>query len=292
MPDYWTIYLLLIAAGFGGIVGFIIGAKFGRKTDLQKLWDNNEKVVIEIQSIENKLSGNQKTSFNNPSQITFEMINKEILNNYDRLKEISQKIKKDKLLEKDVKKPTITHHSSLEEKEVVQTEDTSNEISISHYYSQDELFSNSDQQVSRKPDMDLGNLASQLVNLYNRGVDDRTARNEFWEKFSITRIGNNNAVAQRMGEVSEPDFRESGSGDFLAVQNDDNQTYLVVPLFDTTITSSTYNEGGIGFAFDCQNYNPQSAYSVVKVGKPALFKQEGERWFLVENGKGELRLQN
>ena len=112
----------------------------------------------------------------------------------------------------------------------------------------------------------------------------------FGEKYSITRIGNNNAVAQRMGEVSEPDFRESGNGEFLAVQDTDNQIYLVVPQFDTTVTSSTYNEGGIGFAFECRNYNPESSYSIANVESPAIFQLDREKWLLTT--PGSLTLQN
>lgn len=294
MLDNSTIYLLLVAFILGGAIGSIIGMlildSVFRKGH-QKVWEALEKITIEVQAIENKFSKTKKTDFQTPPKITLKVIIKEILENYDKLKVILSKIKKVEFV-KDTETPTISHHSDLKDDEVIQVEETIDEPLMETHSSQGGLFSDNFGDIPKNFNTEPENLTSQLVRLYNRGVDNRTTRHEFWEKFSVTRIDNNNAVAQRMGEVSEPDFRESSRGDFLAVENSDNQTYLVVPQFDTTITSEAFNEGGIGFVFDCPNYNPQSAYSVVKVEKPAIFRREGERWFLVDGKKGRLNLQS
>ena len=187
MPDYWTIYILLVATCFGGIVGYIISTNLGRKTALQKTWNNNYKVVTEIQSIEDKLaiecdkdkSGN---AYNPPPKITLDTINKQILNNYDRLKVISQKIKVDKSTEKNVETPTIIHYSVLTEKENVHIEDNKDEIPIEPQSSQSEIYLDNHQDIPENFDIEPENLTSQIVNLYNRGINDRTARNEFWGK--------------------------------------------------------------------------------------------------------------
>lgn len=295
MLDSFTIYLLVIAFIFGGFIGFIIGAiklDFDYKKRLQTVWNALEKLTVEVQSIENKFSNTKKSDFQKPDKITVKLLVHKILENYDKLRTIAPKIKNEDS-NKAPEKPMISHHSNLkDEVEDIPIENTTSETVIQKPYSEGGIFSDKPREIPKNFNPEPKNLISQLIGLYNRGVDNRTSRNEFWERFSVTRIDNYNAVAQRMGEVSEPDFRESSSGDFLAIENDDKQTYLVVPQFDTTITSEAYNEGGVGFAFDCPNYNSQSAYSVVKVEKPALFRREGERWFLVDNKKGRLNLQN
>lgn len=128
----------------------------------------------------------------------------------------------------------------------------------------------------------------QIIQLYNRGVNDRAARDKFRDEYLITRLGNNKAVEQRLGEVASPEFRKLDNGNFLAISAADGSFY-VLPWFDTTLNSSAYNEGGFGYVFDCPDYNPEMAYTVVRVKRPAIFQRDGDNWTRTE--KGELILQ-
>lgn len=256
------------------------------------MWDNIEKIIGKVQSIEKKSSGNgavrsKENCDYNPTSIT--VINKNILDIADRLEIINQRMKvrnstDTKKPEKaDVVSPTISKppepelfESYLEDVEVGSTP----EISSDDNQPEPDNF-------NRRPE----SLSAQITNLYNRGINEKSERDLFWETFSITRIGNANAVALRKGEVSAPDFREADNGDFLAIKNE-NQNYFVVPLFDTMITTSAFNEGGINYAFECFGYDSQSARSIVKVNKAAVFRCDGGQWVLVDDGKGELVLQN
>lgn len=65
--------------------------------------------------------------------------------------------------------------------------------------------------------------------------------------------------------------------------------FYVLPWFDSTLNSSAYNEGGFGHVFACPGYDPETAYTVVRVKRPAVFRQDGDAWVRVE--KGELILQ-
>lgn len=129
---------------------------------------------------------------------------------------------------------------------------------------------------------------ARIIQLYNLGVDDRAARDRFRNEYTITRIGNNKAVAQRLGEVSSPEFRKLDNGNFLAVP-DARGSFYVLPWFDSTLNSSAYNEGGFDHVFFCPGYDPETAYTVVRVRRPAVFRQDGDAWVRVE--KGELILQ-
>lgn len=297
MPDSIQILYLILVAAFGWIIGFLIGLEIKKreyKPALEKIWDNIEKVFDKIKPIEKEFSGNEQvknkeSSSYNPTDITITTINQNILEISDRLEKINQQIKSSNSTDrKKTKKNEIVSSvapiqpkpkpdkNSSENLETISTSETSsdnNQLDLNDYNHQPE------------------SLSSQITTLYNRGISERSERDLFWKTFSITRIGNINAVAQRLGEVSAPDFREAGNGDFLAIENA-SQNYFVVPLFDTTITSSAFNEGGIGYAFDCFNYDSQSARSIVRVNKAAIFRREGEQWFLIDDGKGELVLQN
>jgi len=215
---------------------------------------------------------------------------------YDRLEKILEELKRDNPREKSQSPKNTSGQITVKEKSVqtanlltVPTNASLPKSSSDPY--QPEPLSGNIQSEPIEHNYQPKSLSSQITTLYNRGINERSDRNLFWETFSITRIGNANAVAQRLGEVSAPDFREAGNGDFLAIKND-NQSYFVVPLFDTTITSSAFNEGGIGYAFECLNYDSQSARSIVRVNQPAIFRREGEQWFLIDDGKGKIILQN
>jgi hypothetical protein len=132
-------------------------------------------------------------------------------------------------------------------------------------------------------------LLEEVAYSYNLGVDSREARNSFWANYHTTRIGNNKAVEQRLGEVAEPEFRSLDSGNFIAIEDAEAHRYLVVPQFDMTLTVSAYNEGAVGYIFDCLGYDPEVTYRVVKVDRPAVFNSDGGNWTRVD--KGQLTLQ-
>lgn len=297
MPDNMNILFLIVVAGFGGIVGYMIGVlimESKRRKSLQIVWYKIDKIIEKVLKMEKDSSeqSNLVSNLYNPQKVTLKAVIDKIIDIADRLEKLSnpkkknpQQTSKSKLAVANTEK-VETHTRHLAEKDFIQTKSFSENLEI---ISPPEISSVNSQTEPTEYTYQSESLSSQIMTLYNRGINDRSDRNLFWETFSIVRIGNANAVAQRIGEASAPDFREAGNGDFLAVEND-NQNYFVVPLFDTTITTSAFNEGGIGYAFECYNYDSQSARSIFKVNQAATFRREGEQWFLV--GKGELVLQN
>lgn len=293
MPDYWTIYNLILAVIFGMLIGITIGLWGNNSSNRKRKHKPNEEIdgyflsIIEkISQLEAKFDAKRKVNSsydsNDPIKSSLSGIN-------DRLKDILSN--KDVLnFEKKIRSKGQPDKSILTRK-IELTEDLSKEsIENTHQsleYSVKEIPFNS----FEEQEIELQGLSSQITTLYNRGINDRSDRDLFWERFSITRIGNANSVAQRLGEVSAPDFREAGNGDFLAIESDTQSCY-VVPLFDTTITPSAFNEGGISYAFDCGDYDLQSARSILRVKKAAIFRRDDGQWILIEGGKGELVLQN
>jgi len=128
--------------------------------------------------------------------------------------------------------------------------------------------------------------ADEFIRQYNQAFIDRKQRQQFWDNYkNFFYFGNKNAAAQARGEDTSFDFRTKDGGDFIAVKlpNDDN--FFVVPRFDTTINNTTFNEGGFGEVFECFNYLPDHSYSLLKIEKPAVFRQNGDQWILVDPGK-------
>ncbi len=294
MPDKWTIYNYTLAILFGVVIGWMFSLLTSHKNKKRKS-KPNEEFKEDFEHIFNKISElqeelkivqsvNASYDGSDPIQFNLRSINKKLNNTLiSYRKKISRNGKK--ILEK-TESDEVSPTSKIE-----QTEDLSqvnnNKTSEPREPSVKEIPSNS----FEEKEFESQNLPSQIITLYNRGISERSDRNLFWETFPIIRIGNANAVAQGLGEVFAPDFRETGNGDFLAIKCD-NQSYFVVPLFDTTITPSAFNEGGISYAFDCPGYDSQSARSILKVNKAATFRRGGGQWFLVDGGKGELVLQN
>jgi hypothetical protein len=323
-----TVYFLILATVLGGIVGFLIGWWIDRqnyrkalKIVIDYIEEKAGGELIKIEKIlsikpdnippqepakeRNVVNRAKRRSKDMPQELPMVTETRErVLEVYDRLKTI--------LLEIDKKLDLPTSESSTKEKKktipfIVEIPAASEEKEADKGIELDKpksspINAETDQPLFFAPTVDEDrqennddegkDLYSQIMNLYNEGIKDKAARNSFWEKFSIKRIGNANAVAQRMGEASEPDFRDAANGGFLAIPDEAGEAYFVVPLFDTTITSSAYNEGGISFAFDCPNYDPQLAASIIKITKLALFECDGEQWRLVENNKGELLLRS
>lgn len=105
-----------------------------------------------------------------------------------------------------------------------------------------------------------------------------------WQQFEITQIENVNAVEQRLGNSVEPEFRQSDSGNFYAIDNPAERTFLVIPKFDLTVKQTNY-ESTIKFMFDCQNFDENASYSKVQVLRPAIFVKNGEIWKPDSKGK-------
>ncbi len=127
---------------------------------------------------------------------------------------------------------------------------------------------------------------NEFIRQYNQACVDRRERQLFWENYkNFTHFGNKNAAAQARGEDTDFDFRTKDGGDFIAVKLPNDDRYFVVPQFDTTINNTTYKEGGFGVVFECLNYQPGYSYSSIKVEEPAVFKQTGDQWTLINPGK-------
>lgn len=296
--DGWDIFILVITAIFGGTLGYLLGVIItdsNRRESLQIVWEKLDKIIEKVKKLEKTPpeQQNQARPRVNPSKITLKSVQDKILDIADRLEEVSKTIKKTQQTGKSPLAAVTTEKSktdkiNLPEKNSVPTKNSSENFDNVPPL---KTFPVNNQSEPIDYSFQSKSFSSQITTLYNRGINERSDRDLFWETFSIIRISNANAVAQGLGEVSEPDFREAGNGDFLAIEKD-NQSYYVVPLFDTTITPSAYNEGGISYAFDCGIYDLQSARSILRVNKAAIFRRDGGQWFLVDGGKGELVLQN
>jgi hypothetical protein len=123
-----------------------------------------------------------------------------------------------------------------------------------------------------------------FIPLYNRAVTDRAARDKFSKQFQFLQLGNKNSLEQHLGHASEPEFRETTNGDFLAATNDE-RIYYVVPQFDITITPQSFVSGGINYAFECPNHDPNLSYSDIKVKRPAQFERRDDQWILKKQGE-------
>ncbi|MFN0139885.1 MAG: hypothetical protein ACKVQW_07330 [Pyrinomonadaceae bacterium] len=135
--------------------------------------------------------------------------------------------------------------------------------------------------------VDQTNIKKQLTELYNEAIGKRELRDALWQQFQITQIENINAVEQRLGNTIKPEFRQSESGNFYAVDNPTERKFLVVPKFDLTVKQTNY-ESTIKFVFECRGFDEVSSYSQVRVLHPAVFVKNGDTWEL--DKKGELLL--
>lgn len=130
----------------------------------------------------------------------------------------------------------------------------------------------------------------EFTQLYNAAASDRSLRNRFWGRYDqYYSIGNSNALSLARGEEVGLDFRTKDAGDLLAFEVPNIDRYLVVPNFDTTVATTTINEGGYGFVFEGTEFDQSQSYSSVRVAKPAQFTRTGDVWTRVEPGRLELR---
>ncbi|MBK8464910.1 MAG: hypothetical protein IPL32_03685 [Chloracidobacterium sp.] len=142
--------------------------------------------------------------------------------------------------------------------------------------------------VQNTPSPPVPTFAEEFVEMYNRARENKEERNLFWGKFHVIQIGNRNASDQRLGRTTEADFRRTDVGDFLAVQNAEAGTYLVVPHFTLVIDDTSYRYGGVAAAFEC-DFTPGASHQQFQVFTPAEFANVGDTWIPKNPGKLSLR---
>ena len=290
MPEYfWIILASIISLVVGFAASYWISNKERRKR-VEIFQNKLEKVTQKLDVLEKLNSVSDGTSqvkakSYNPKSYSSAQLKEDILAVADRLEKIIEVLKTNpRSTPKKVKenKPKITIGNKRNDENII-----SNDISSS--FEQLPFSSVGEtESYSYAPRLDFQEPSAQITQLYNRGVDDRSDRDLFREKYAMTRLGNNKAVELRLGEVIEPEFRELDNGNFLAVSGDDGLFY-VLPRFDTTLNSSAFNEGGFGYVFNCPDYNPDLAYTIVRVKRTSIFRRDGDNWTRIE--KGELILQ-
>lgn len=129
----------------------------------------------------------------------------------------------------------------------------------------------------------------EIIELYNRAVNDSFAREQFRESVQTIRVGTVNAVERRQNPALEAEFKEANDGDFFAFAIKGANTYAVVPRLGLTIEAIRYSAGALGEVFDkTRNYDSQHFYSRYRVRQPAIFKCDGDRWQLLQSGELDL----
>lgn len=269
MPGFATIFYFLIGV-LALFLGYIIYQLFSNKNNSPKAKSNNTppdmqsgsligEVVFKLEKIEKLLS----ISMPRNSALNKVQLLQRFDNVYFSISELQAQLHR----QKTSRLINITTHSVSE---------TTREKLHSEY-------------INEEPISTLVQSAeggdSMLQELYNQAVTDRSIRPQFWAKYNAITLGNKNAVEQRLGRATEPDFREASNGDFIAIKRDQG-VYFVLPQFDLTLTPQKYTEGGVKSIFDCPNYDSKSSYSNIKVRRPAILERRGgECWKILKAGE-------
>lgn len=299
MVDYnWIIFWILILLVLGAIAGYWIRCREVQKRD-NRILNLINIINEEIEEFENKINKRQKEQpkvrnvvKNEDKKPEKKIIEREIESIGNKLSSINRTFIYSQKQDSSEKSSLTDHQTSQsgkldknipktpefeEHKEVGEVNTFESEPKVNHW---------DDEKPPRRIDVPHNDPLNDLKDYYNLGVNNRSARPYFWDKYpEVFRIGNKNAVEQALGISSKTEFREVANGDFLAIENPKDGNYLVVPQFDITIENTTYQEGGIGVAFICQNYDPASSYSNVKVVRPAIFERNGDKWKLIKEGE-------
>lgn len=128
-----------------------------------------------------------------------------------------------------------------------------------------------------------------MVQLYNRAVNDALARERFREYFSPIRIGTVNAVERRQNPTIKAEIRETTDGDFFALRMTGTSEFAVFPRLGLTIEAISFSAGAVGEVFQkTQGHDPKLFYSHYRVKQPAIFRSEGGHWHLQKPGELEL----
>jgi hypothetical protein len=288
---FWIIFSTVIALSVGFVSGYWISRK-NRLEDLSNFRDGLDKASRKLSQIEQSLLPSNRPRVSNKGYVAVpdspERFSGDLLALNDQLERITRLLTRGGWEDKRESQSTAMIENGSEDEQLSQA-DNLHSLEPSPVLESDPFTPASEsEKYTFNSRSSFQEPYARIVQLYNLGADDRTARDRFRREYSITRIGNNKAVEQRLGEVAKPEFRKLDNGNFLAVPRAQGLFY-VLPWFDSTLNSSAYNEGGVGHVFVCPGYNPETAYTVLRVKRPAIFRQDGETWTTVE--KGELILQ-
>lgn len=144
------------------------------------------------------------------------------------------------------------------------------------------------QETRRKSE---GLLDMELVcRMYNAGVTNRDAQEEFRRQYRTIRFGVSNTQERRLSPERKALFHNAQDGDFYAVRKNAEGLFLVLPRFDLTLQEMNFGVGAIDAVYDCPNFDPEFRYRPVKVVRPALFRENAaqQSWELVERGELDL----
>lgn len=125
----------------------------------------------------------------------------------------------------------------------------------------------------------------ELIGLYNRAVTDPVASARFRERYQPLRIATTNAVERRQNPMIAEEFKEATNGDFFAVEILGRQTHAVVPRLGLTIEAVSLNAGALAKVFGITEYDNGQFYSRYQIGKPAIFRRDGDNWLLDRPGQ-------
>lgn len=288
MPDYFWLLLILVAAlCLGFVSGYWLNYR-NRIEDLRSFRDRLDKITHRSNLLKDLLqppnaSPQVRAKTFNANRDSADGLLRDLESVNDQLERIISLVARE-----DFKKVANKNQSTSITQHKLEDEDFFRKDGVDVAESLRTSPRQGDESPAFKFSDDSLNPYAQITQLYNQGVDDRTARDKFRNEYPIIRLGNNKAVEQRLGEVGQPEFRKLDNGNFLAVPKAQG-TFYVLPWFDSTLNSSAYNEGGFSHVFVCPSYEPESAYTVLRVKRPAIFRQDGDTWTRVE--KGELILQ-
>lgn len=278
----WPIVFVSGGLLIGLSIGWLVGS-FRIRTVISNFTQDVRRIVDRVAQIENRLS-NAYSAF---SQISSNKVKTEaelrqelryvgdrLLSIADRVEVRSTTIQSSSINPVSTRPPVVSRdeHQHLEVTEPPAP--LQEKIELSNR-------SDFDRDVERPSSRDI---SYEIADLYNRAAADRSARDTFRASFSVVRIGNIQAIAQRVGSSSDPKFRELDNGNFLAVEVGEGR-FLVVPQFDTSIDASAFNEGGFGFAFDCSGYSPELVFTRFQLVRPAVFCYENSEWLKIDQGK-------
>lgn len=140
-----------------------------------------------------------------------------------------------------------------------------------------------DQPVQSEQDKPLPPEIQEFVDLYNAG--NYAKLQQSYSPFHSIRVSNETERLQ-IPSVA-PIFQTVKDGTLVAYSIDSEDLYVVAPFSGCILQDKLYSSGAFGEVFECPGFDPEYKYQV-KVIRPALFKQDNEKWTLEDKGKLEL----
>lgn len=203
MPDLvWTIIPSIVSLAAGFILGLLLSSK-NRRKGIYLLRKNFGIIPQKLEVIEREFSVNKnpitsKAPFSDKTP--FADLKNDISVAADRLDNIIRHLK----ISPRFNKPNITKDEKPEitiSRSADEPEDEPKNNFINNALSPESEITDLSFQIS---DPFPNSPQQEITELYNQASENRDARDLFREKYTITRIGNNKAVEQRLGEASEP----------------------------------------------------------------------------------------